>query len=723
MLAFLGVAAMARADAAPAALAPTPASLADINAESGEGRLFKGATVPFGMMMWGPNAFGENGPDGYSLTCLSGAEMSGDYYEFVNVRPTVRPIAEVAARHGRNAGVPRAITGEPGYCCSQVPDDVQVELTTTTRAGLGRFTPVAGKPLTVKISATRVHFDPEHQRILGSHRIGKLTVYFAAEFDHAFAGRGVIQRDVPLEAAGPLPEADLSGGYVTFAALPAGGSVRMRLGMSYVSSENALKNLGTELADWDFDKLRAAARQRWNEALGSIEITGGEESRRRLFYTCLYRVFLQPNTFSDADGQYLGFDWRTHQAQDRVQYANYSIWDIYRTWVELVAFLRPREAADMMQSLVEDARECEGAMPRWSVANVETGTMEEGSATPLVCSAYAFGATGFDVQTAFDIMDWTESAPGARCQGTEAHEGLADFLKLGYVPQGFGNLSRSASFTLEYSASAFALAQLAKSLGKTDRFEFHMKNAHNWANLYHAPSGYLHARKRNGSWLIDPDNPAGGKGFTEGNAAQFTWTVRHDMRSVIDRVGGDTAAVERLDALCRELNAGPAKPFLWIGNEPSFNIPWAFDWAGRPDRADAIVHAILTQVWRPGTTPGADDLGAMSAWYVWASMGLYPAIPGVGGWTINGPLFDSATIHAPGGRQIRIGARRSDPAAIYVKSVSLNGNPWSSTWLPKSALDGPTPQLEFTLSAKPDGDWGKHPADRPPSFPSAGGSH
>lgn len=334
-----------------------------------------------------------------------------------------------------------------------------------------------------------------------------------------------------------------------------------------------------------------------------------------------------------------------------------------------------------------------------------------------MCSAYAFGATNFNVGSAFAILDKTESIPGMHCQDTEAHEGLEDFLARGYVPQGRGNLARSASFTLEYCTAAFTLAEMAQSLGRTDRFEFYRRNAGSWTNLYHAPSGYLHARKRDGSWLVEADHPAGGAGFTEGNAAQFTWTVRHDMGAVVELVGGATAASQRLDALCRELNAGPRQPYLWIGNEPSFSIPWAFEWIGRPDRTDAIVHAILTQEWHAGTTPGADDLGAMSAWYVWAAMGLYPAIPGVAGWTLNNPLFDSVTIHRADGEELRIVVRRSSPGDIYVQSVTLDGQPWTSTWLPKPALDGANRRLEFMVESAPSRTWGTRPQDAPPSFP------
>ncbi len=702
--------------AGDAFVAPGPAALVDINAESGEGRLFKGATVPFGMLMWGPNTAA-----GYSLTCLSGAEMNGEFYDFVAVRPTIRTVADVASRRDYGGAVSRAITGEPGYCRTKTPDDVRAELTAATRAGLGRFTPPAGKPLSVLINATEIRLDAAHQRLLGQHQIesrgGSYTVYFAVEFDRAFDRCGVIRNGQPTVATSPADQSSISAGYVTFGALPAGQSVQLRLGMSYVSRENALANLQAEIPGWSFEEVRTKARQSWNEALSAIEVTGGPEVQRRLFYTCLYRVWLQPNTFSDGNGQYLGFDGQIHVARQRRQFANYSIWDTYRTWVELVAWLRPREAGEMMQSLVADAQAGGGAMPRWPVANRETGTMEEGSATPLVCSAYAFGATNFDVPSAFAIMDRTESVPGVRCQDTEAHEGLADFLARGYVPQGGGNLARSASFTLEYATAAFTLAQLAHALGQTNRYEFYLKQACNWTNLYHAPSGYLHARKRDGSWLIEAHNPAGGAGFTEGNAAQFTWTVRHDLGVVVARVGGKAAATERLDALCRQLNAGPRQPFLWIGNEPSFSIPWAYDWIGRPDRTDAIVHAILTEEWHEGTTPGADDLGAMSAWYVWAALGLYPAIPGVAGWTINSPLFDSVTIHQADGGVLHLVARRSGPGDIFVQRVTLDGQPWVSTWLPKSVFGGAGQRLEWVLGSAPGRDWGTQPQDAPPSFP------
>lgn len=696
----------------------TPAHLVDINAESGEGTLFKGAALPFGMIMWGPNARAGQGASGYSLTCLSGAEMPGDYYKFVTLTPTVRPLTE-AANATNYSGIPRSVSGAPGYCRSQIPNDVLVELTTTIRAGMGRFTVPAGKNLNVLISATEVHFDPHHSRLVGAHRIGKRTVYFAAEFDRPFAEYGVIENGVPLSGKTTTPPPASCGScYVGFRPGETSEPIQIRLAMSYVSTQNALDNLESEIQGWDFENIRARALAAWNAKLSLIEIDKGAEAARKLFYTCLYRVFLQPNTFNDGNGEYLGFDRQVHRAVNRTQYANYSIWDIYRTWVELVAFLQPKETSDMMQSLVEDARECGGSMPRWPVGNLDTGTMEEGSATPLLCSAFAFGATNFDVGAAFAIMDRTESEPGIRCQGIEAHEGLADFLNLGYVPLGPGwNMSRSASFTLEYATTDFTLAQLAKTLGKPERYEFYLQHAANWTNLYDTSSRYLHARRRDGSWLMNPGEPASGGGFTEGNATQFTWTIRHNMRAMVDLVGGKAAAIARLDALCREFNAGPQKPFLWIGNEPSFGIPWAYDWAGCPGRTDELVHHILTEIWQPGTTPGADDLGALSAWFVWASLGLYPAIPGIGGWTVNSPLFDLATVRLPDGRRLRLHALRSDPRSIYVQALTVNGKPWPATWIPSSLMNAPLPEVVFILASQPGSTWGTKETDSPPSFP------
>ena len=659
-----------------------------------EGIAFRGASVPFGMAMFGPN--GGDTASGYSLTTLQGAEVSDQMVAYLPFLPTTLPVSEAhAAGPVRN----RNVGGAPGSFADTLPDGIEVELTASKRVGFARFTFPVGVPQTVRYQATSA--TATGSLVTGSQDKGSGSkVFFAAEFDRPFDSRA------PGAVGFPTGERRLL----------------MKVGISYVSTANAKQNLHREIPGWDFDKVRRQARRAWNEVLSRVEVQGGTAKDRSLLATCLYRTHLQPNLFSDVSGEYLGFDHQVHRAGLTPQYASYSTWDTYRSWVQLIAVLQPKQASDMMQTLVRSAEQGGGAMPRWAAANRETGIMEEGSATPLVASAFAFGARGFDTESAFRAMHLVESQPGARCQTTEAHPSLDLFLKHGFMPQGEDyNRKRSASFTLEYGMAAFALSSFAGNLGKTSQAAHYLEQSQAWKHLFNSANGHIQARNADGSWFPSEFEPAKGHfiGFTEGNSAQYTWTVRHNLRAVIEKMGGRATAISRLDEFFRELNAGPASPHCWIGNEPSLTIPWVYHWCGAPAKTQRVVDRILDEVWQAGSIPGADDLGTLSAWYVWASVGLMPAIPGTEILLLTAPRFDRVIIQLAGGKRLTIETvNGGHPDARFIRSVLLNGQALSANWLRWSDLAaGGT--LSLTLSPTQDMLWGVRPADEPPSYDSA----
>jgi predicted alpha-1,2-mannosidase len=665
-----------------------PASLVDVDVPTiREGIPFRGAAVPFGMVMFGPND-----GQGYSLTCLQGAEVPGDFYGHVPFRPTTLPFDRAAEAEPIPIRNPK---GAPGYFRDVLPDGIEVELTVSSHTGMARFTFPADAPQNVRFAATRWTAERDNRTLRGFHQKGLgYKVYFAAVFDRPF------QR--------------ASGGVVGF-----DGKKRvllMKVGMSYVSADNALANLRAENRRWDFDGLRRQASRMWDRALDKIHVDGGTPECRSMLATCLYRAFLQPNLFSDSNGDYLGFDGRIRRVSKAARYANYSEWDIYRTWAPLAALLEPKAVGDMMQTLVDAAKVGGGAMPRWTTANVETGLMEEASATPLIASAYAFGARDFDLESAWKAMDLAESTPGAMCQTTEAHPSLELFLSHGFMPQDDDyNRKRAASFTLEYGMAAFALSQFAEALGKGEAASAYLKRSQAWKNIFNSATGCIQSRNEDGSWFPAHFDPAVGHfvGFTEGNSAQYTWTVRHNMRALIDAAGGRKTAQRRLDGFFAKLNAGPAEAHCWIGNEPSLTIPWAYHWCGAPWETQRVVDRILNEVWLPGTIAGADDLGTLSAWYVWASIGLFPAIPGTDVLLLGVPQFDQVTLRLPNGRTLIVSAPGASAGRRYVRAVRWNGKPITASWVRAETLRAGGP---LALSEQPDEGWASHPEDEPPSF-------
>ncbi|MGZ3699901.1 MAG: glycoside hydrolase domain-containing protein, partial [Bdellovibrionota bacterium] len=465
-----------------------------VNTQVGGGNLFHGATRPFGMVQAGAC---EPQCTGYSQNFLSGADMPSAYS---NDFPIV-PVADEAQpwRKGERATV---VEAAPGYFSAAQRDQTRTELTATPRSTM-----------------MRIHFPADGKGVLSFPMEG--VAGHELKFISPYELRGWVRRDAylihrarsiflelrfnrPMESFGEME----SGPVAHF---NPGAALLVKVGVSFVSAENAKANLDSENPNWDFEEVRAQARAEWEETLSKIEVTGGSDAERRIFYTALYQVFLHPNLSSDVCGEYLGFDDRVHQAGNRAQYVNFSGWDIYRSWMPLVSLLDPERASQMMESLVRDASEGGGgAMPRWSAGTVETGVMEGGSATPIVAQALAFGARDFDLASAWSAISATEARPGASCQGVEERPDLARYLGLGYVPYGEDRIGRqSAALTLDYALGDFAASRIAEALGDPASASLFRKLSGNWKNLLDHSTGFIRPRDADGGWRV-PFDPAKG---------------------------------------------------------------------------------------------------------------------------------------------------------------------------------------------------------------------
>jgi predicted alpha-1,2-mannosidase len=408
-------------------------------------------------------------------------------------------------------------------------------------------------------------------------------------------------------------------------------------------------------------------------------------------------TLLHPSVFSDVNGEYQGFDFQPHQAVGYTHYTDFSGWDIYRTEIPLLAWIFPAETSDMMQSLVNDAAQG-GALPRWVVDNIESGVMESGSATPLIAGAYAFGAQHFDAASALQFMKVQESTPGVMCQGTEERWGLRDYLSKGFLPVNADEYlgRQTVAMALEFNLGDFALAQFASSLGDTPANEKFMLLAQNWKNLFNPATGYLAPKNADGSWWIGFDAIHGHmQGYTEGNATQYSFLVPYDLPGLFQKMGGNSQVVARLDRFFSELNAGQDAPYAWMGNEPSIGIPFYYNSAGVPARTQALTRKIIDQLFMQAV-PGADDLGTLSAWAVWASIGMYPLIPGVSGVSLTTPYFPQVIVHREAGDVTISSAGQGG----YISSLAIDGKFYGDTWIPLSLIGAGT-QLNYTLNSKP----------------------
>ena len=521
-------------------------------------------------------------------------------------------------------------------------------------------------------------------------------VYFVAEFDTDALESGTWKRN-ELKPNTTFAEGEYSGVYFTFD-VNKKKNIQYKIGVSYVSVENARENLKAENTGWDFLQIQNQAESKWNHYLGKIEVEGTNLDRTTQFYTHLYRSFIHPNVCSDVNGEYMGADFKVHKSRSK-HYTSFSNWDTYRTQIQLLSILDPEVASDIVISHQLFAEEAGGAFPRWVMANIETGVMQ-GDPTPiLISNAYAFGARNYDPKPIFKTMRKGAEEPGAMSQEVEARPGLKQYLDKGYY---------NASIQLEYTSADFAIAQFAlHAVG--DEFAswryFHF--ARSWKNLYNPETGWLQSRNPDGSWKPLTED------FRESTYKNYFWMVPYDIAGLIKIIGGKAAAEKRLDEFFTRLDAGYNDAWFASGNEPSFHIPWIYNWVGTPYKAQEIINRVLNEQYssKIDGLPGNDDLGTMGAWYVFACIGLYPEIPGVGGFTVNTPIFSSVKVHLKKGDMVIKGGSEKN---IYIKSMKLNGKPYDSTWIDWEQLsNGAT--IEYTTSAKPDVKWGTKVT--PPSFP------
>jgi predicted alpha-1,2-mannosidase len=720
------------------------------------GNTFPGATLPFGMIQWSPDTekgfgkdergsylYADTGIRGFSLTHLSGpgCPVFGD----VPIMPFVGEVRTSPATEPNDYLAKFSHTKEkasPGYYEVFLESKVQVKLAVTERTGHGVFTYPSSSDATLLVNTGRnangvtdaeVSIISDRQ-LSGSVTSGgfcgarnKYKLYFVVEFDRPFKTTGTWQDDKLAPGARSVKGAK-SGAYVTFDTTT-NNSVQAKVALSYVSTRNALLNLQAENPGWDFQTVREGAGQRWNEALGRIEVGGGTDSQKQLFYTALYHTLLHPNLFSDANGEYMGFDDKVQLARGRAHYTNFSGWDIYRSESPLIAFLFPKEAGDMAQSLVADAEQG-GGLPIWPVANDESGAMYGDPSVPIIASTYALGARNFDTRAALKAMIKGATDPETKSKTYPQRNGLADYLKYGYIPMEQKGLRGSPSVALEYETADFALAQFARAHGDMTTYREMMRRAQYWTRIFDPETRYIRGRWADGSWLPGfdfkkmlydkrlPWRPESHKSYVEGNAVQYTWMIPHNMRALIERIGGNEAANKRLDSFFTEFNAGPDRPYFFIGNEPVFPVPWVYNYTGAPWKTQAVTRRILLELFTPapGGIPGNDDLGATSSWIVFAAIGLYPIIPGIGGFAINSPLFPEITIRLRDGRRLKIVGQGASAEAPYVQELLLNGKPYNSTWLPYETIaNGAT--LRFRLGRTPNTGWASAPAAAPPSFP------
>jgi predicted alpha-1,2-mannosidase len=728
----------------------------------GDGHLFPGATVPFGMVQLSPDTampdfkhaykwaagYQYNDPTimGFSHTHFSGSGHSdmGD----VLVMPIagdvkLDPGDEKVPGSGYRSRFDHATEVEhPGYYAVTLADyGVRAELTANQRVGWHRYTFPAGKPAHLLLDMRPSIYDYPGKVLWSNLQVradGTITgcrttrgwapgreLCFAMRFNQPMVSRELYNRETDLtykgfKGPGNQPQdANAQNGRALEGVFDFGElkqPLLVKVAISSVSEANAIANLDQDGKGWDFDAQRANATAAWNKALAGIDVDGSQVLRTQ-FYTALYHSMIAPNLAMDVNGEFRGPDHQVHHADGFDFYSSWSMWDVYRAQQPLLILLHPDHTVNFVRSLIASQQASPfGMLPVWAYQGLETWCMTGYHAVAIIADAYVKGIRGFDADKAMKAMVSTATYGD--------YGDLADYMKIGYVP--IDKEVEGGSKTQEYAYDDWAIAQMAKALGKNDIYNTFEKRSTNWRNVWDPKTGFMRARLSNGKFRepFDPTSAGYGDDYTEANAWQYSWYVPQDVAGLITAMGGDKAFTDKLDQMF-DAKVDPAifkdveditGLIGWYahGNEPSHHIGYLYDYAGEPWQTQHRLTQIMDNEYGPGPAGliGNDDLGQMSAWYIFTALGFYPVTPASDEYAIGRPFLPRAAIHLSNGHTFTITASPMDAAHPYVGSVTLNGKPLDRVYLRHADILAGG-ELHFTMQAEPNKSWGTAISARP----------
>jgi len=721
----------------------------------GGGFTFPGPAAPYGMVQLSPDTEGYLAYTGYHYHDQFIRGFSHHHIESMGVKsngnlpfmPSVGPVDSSDPREWMSPFNHATEEASAGYYKVLLErGGITAELTAGTRVGMHRYTfppsPQANVILDVgRSNKTWEPWNPAnslHQsslEIVGDDTVvgsadsdQGYTIHFAAQFDRPFTGSGMWTENGTPEPGATETSGHGAGGYVSFDTT-ADQDVLVKVGISFVDRDNAMTNLAAEKPDWSFEELRDKTVAAWNDALSVIEVGGGTEADKISFYTALYHAQHHPNVFSDANGEYMGYDGNVHTVEGREQYANFSLWDTYRGENQLLATIDPARYREMMLSLMEGYEQV-GRFPQWAMNNAYPDFMVGDPIQPTMVDGYCRGVfTDAEAETVYTALADQAFTPALRAA---TQGGYSEYLAKGYIPD-------RASETLEFALADFSLALMAGSLGHHgDRDEL-LARAKNYVNVIDPDSGFARPRNADGSWRT-PYSPEEPDHFVEGTGWQYTWLAPQDLRGLFDLVGGngrggDPLVRERLDTFFSTALADVPGPvaelqqkitlfgILYVGNqyapsnEHDLHAPYLYDYAGEPHKTQKIMRGYQA-LFRPTPDglPGNDDLGSMSAWYIWSALGFYPVTGGAPVYAVGSPVFESATI-APvgGGPQVTVTAPGASLANRYITSATLGSEALDRPWFTHDELLG-AGTVSFSMAPTADPEWGADAAAAPPSM-------
>jgi predicted alpha-1,2-mannosidase len=723
----------------------------------GHGHTFPGATVPFGMVQLSPDTdvgrwdacSGYHHDDtsilGFSHTHLSGTGV-GDMMDVLVVPATgavrLQPGSLEHPEGGYRSRFDHADErASPGYYRVLLKEHgIEAELTASARAGLHRyrFTQAGAGHLLIDLShgaqdpadvptriteaSLRVVAD---NMLVGTRHVQQWAqgrvIYFALQVSRPFAAVELYSNDQAIDRRSAPGSAEAHGSRLKCVlhfpdahAAP----LLVKVGISAVDADGALRNLQTEIPEWDFEGVHSAARAAWERELSRMSIQGGTDADRRIFYTALYHAMLAPTLFSDVDGRYRAMDTVVRQLPaGSNNYSTYSLWDTYRALHPLFTLIQRERTTDLLSGLVRMAEESPLGPPIWPLQGIETRCMIGWHSAVVLAEAYAKGFPGIDYARAWTVFR-------KRAFDNPAN-GLGEYQTLGYIPS--DTVEEAVSKTLEYAYDDWAMATLAEAAGAGADAKALRERSRNYRNLFDQKLGFMRPRLSDGRWAEPFDPRAMGhstrwRDFTECNSWQATFLNQHDVRSYMEMFGGPAAFERKLDELfttSSELPADAPPDIAGLvgqyahGNEPSHHIAYLYAYCGAHHKTQARVRMLLTTMHRaePDGIAGNEDCGQMSAWYLMSAVGLYAVDPVSARYVFGSPLFDRVELQVAPGRKLTIEARNNAPGHPYIQSVRWNGRSYSKVWISHAELANGG-HLVFELGPRPNPAYGAAPEDR-----------
>lgn len=695
------------------------------------GNTYPGAQVPFGMVQLSP----DNGlpgwdrisgyfyPDstiaGFSHTHLSGTG-AGDLYD-ISFMPVTLPYKEAADHLGIHSLFSHdEETATAGYYSVRLKDyDIQVELTATERCGIQRYTfPKAEAAVFLNLRKA-MNWDftcDSHIEVVDSVTVQGYRfsdgwargqrVYFQTRFSKPF-------KKMQVDSTAVLKEGHRIGTSVvacfafdTFAK----EQIVVSTALSAVSMEGAARNLAAEVPDDDFERYRIEAQHVWDKQLSCIEIRCNDVDERIKFYTALYHSMLAPTVYSDVDGAYYGPDKQVHKANGWTNYSTFSLWDTFRAAHPLYTLVAENRVGDMINSFLA-FYEQNGRLPVWNFQGSETDMMIGYHAVPVIVDACLKGIEGFDERKALEACVATANL--------DEYRGIGLYKKYGYIPYNvvdpYNADNWSLSRTLEYAYDDFCIARLAEKLGEKKLAEEFYHRASYYKNVYNPLSSFMEPRDDKGEFEenFSPDNYT--PHICESNGWQYFWSVQQDIEGLIALVGGRERFAQKLDSMFTYSPSEKADLPIFStgmigqyahGNEPSHHVIYLYNAVGQPWKTQEYAARVMHDLYKnaPDGLCGNEDCGQMSAWYVFSAMGFYPVDPVSGKYEIGTPIYPEVKIHLGNGNVFTVRAKGVNKENRYIQSVSLDGNPYSYSYIThKQIMSGGI--LEFVMGSQPGHIW------------------